>query len=99
MTVAPFVLKVSEGRENSPMRILIIEDEARMLELLRKGLYESGYTVMTAPDGEVGLEIALAHDFSAIVLDIGAGTTGTQALHSFVDADCAGRRRRHHSRT
>jgi DNA-binding response OmpR family regulator len=71
MTVAPFVLKVSEGRENSPMRILIIEDEARMLELLRKGLYESGYTVMTAPDGEVGLEIALAHDFSAIVLDIG----------------------------
>ena len=53
------------------MRILVIEDETRMLELLRKGLYESGYTVMTASDGETGLEIALAHDFSAIVLDIG----------------------------
>jgi DNA-binding response OmpR family regulator len=53
------------------MRILVIEDEARMLELLRKGLYESGYTVMTASDGETGLEIALAHEFSAIVLDIG----------------------------
>jgi len=57
--------------ENTSMRILVIEDETRMLELLRKGLYESGYTVMTASDGETGLEIALAHDFSAIVLDIG----------------------------
>jgi DNA-binding response OmpR family regulator len=53
------------------MRILIIEDEVRMSELLRKGLYESGYTVMTAADGETGLEIALAHEFNAIVLDIG----------------------------
>jgi DNA-binding response OmpR family regulator len=53
------------------MRVLIVEDEPRMLELLRKGLYESGYTVMTAPDGETGLEIALAYDFNAIVLDIG----------------------------
>jgi DNA-binding response OmpR family regulator len=53
------------------MRVLIIEDETRMLELLRKGLYESGYTVMTAADGETGLEIALAHEFNAIVLDIG----------------------------
>ncbi|MGA9673187.1 MAG: response regulator transcription factor [Terracidiphilus sp.] len=53
------------------MRILIIEDEIRMLELLRKGLYESGYTVMTAADGDTGLEAALAHEFNAIVLDIG----------------------------
>jgi DNA-binding response OmpR family regulator len=53
------------------MRILVIEDEIRMQELLRKGLYESGYTVMTASDGETGLQAALAHDFSAIVLDIG----------------------------
>ncbi len=53
------------------MRILIIEDEPRMLELLRKGLYEHGFTVMTAPDGETGLDIATAHEFDSIVLDIG----------------------------
>jgi DNA-binding response OmpR family regulator len=53
------------------MRILIIEDEFRMLELLRRGLYEAGYTVMTASDGETGLAMAMAHDFQAIVLDIG----------------------------
>ncbi len=55
----------------SLMRILIVEDEPRMLELLRKGLYEHGYTVMTAADGETGLEIAMVHELDAIVLDIG----------------------------
>jgi DNA-binding response OmpR family regulator len=53
------------------MRILIVEDEPRMLELLRKGLHEHGYAVMIAADGETGLEIATAHEFDAIVLDIG----------------------------
>jgi len=43
----------------------------RMLELLRKGLYERDFAVMTAVDGETGLEIATAHTFDAIVLDIG----------------------------
>ncbi len=53
------------------MRILIVEDEPRMLELLSKGLYEYGFTVMTAEDGETGLEIATVHEFDSIVLDIG----------------------------
>lgn len=53
------------------MRILIVEDEPRMLDLLSKGLYEYGFTVMTAADGERGLEIATVHEFDSIVLDIG----------------------------
>jgi DNA-binding response OmpR family regulator len=53
------------------MRILIVEDEPRMLELLRKGLYEHGFTVMAAADGESGLETATAYELDAIVLDIG----------------------------
>lgn len=53
------------------MRTLVIEDEPRMLELLRKGLYEYGFTVLTAADGETGLELAMAHEFDSIVLDIG----------------------------
>jgi DNA-binding response OmpR family regulator len=53
------------------MRILVVEDESRMLELLRKGLYEHGFTVMTAADGVTGLEIATHHECDAIVLDIG----------------------------
>jgi len=53
------------------MRILIIEDEPRMLHLLRTGLYEQGFTVMTAADGVDGLEIATSVEFDAILLDIG----------------------------
>jgi DNA-binding response OmpR family regulator len=53
------------------MRTLVIEDEPRMLELLCKGLYEHGFTVMTANDGESGLQTALAHELDSIVLDIG----------------------------
>jgi DNA-binding response OmpR family regulator len=68
------------------MRILIVEDEPRMLELLRKGLYEHGFTVMTAADGETGLEIALVHELDAVVLDIGLpkldGYALMQALRS-----------------
>jgi DNA-binding response OmpR family regulator len=52
------------------MRVLIVEDEPRMLELLRQGLYERGFTVMSAADGAAGLEIATTHEFDAIVLDI-----------------------------
>jgi DNA-binding response OmpR family regulator len=53
------------------MRILIVEDEPHMLELLRTGLHERGFAVMTAADGETGLEIATSHQFDSIVLDIG----------------------------
>jgi DNA-binding response OmpR family regulator len=67
-------------KDTEPMRILIIEDEPRMLELLCKGLYESGFTVMTAADGEIGLAMATAHELDAIVLDIGLPKMNGYAL-------------------
>ena len=33
------------------MRLLVVEDELRMLELLRRGLTEEGHTVFCAADG------------------------------------------------
>lgn len=53
------------------MRILVIEDEPRLLQLLQQGLRERGCAVMTARDGRSGLEAAVACNFDAIVLDIG----------------------------
>jgi DNA-binding response OmpR family regulator len=52
------------------MRILVIEDESRMVDLLRRGLREHGYTVMTAQDGSDGLALAQEHPFDVIVLDL-----------------------------
>jgi len=52
------------------MRILVIEDERKMAELLRKGLEEEGHVVSVAFDGNLGLETARSFEFDAIVLDV-----------------------------
>jgi DNA-binding response OmpR family regulator len=52
------------------MNLLIVEDEARMADLLRKGLTEEGHTVTCAADGAEGLALAKGYEFDAIVLDV-----------------------------
>ncbi len=52
------------------MNLLVVEDEPRMVELLRRGLGEEGHTVMCAPDGSEGLSLARTYEFDAIILDI-----------------------------
>ena len=52
------------------MKILVIEDEAHVLEVLRRGLQEANYEVETAADGEVGLNLALAGGYDLILLDV-----------------------------
>ena len=51
------------------MRILIIEDERKAAEFLRKGLTESGFIADTAEDGEEGLLKALSVDYDLVILD------------------------------
>ena len=52
------------------MKLLVIEDERRMVELLRRGLSEEGHTVVCAFDGREGLDYARNYDFDAIILDV-----------------------------
>lgn len=47
-----------------------MEDEARMVELLRRGLTEEGHTVVCASNGREGLELARAYEFDVIILDV-----------------------------
>ena len=53
-----------------PVKLLVVEDEPRMLELLRRGLTEEGHTVTCASDGGEGWELARAYEFDALVLDV-----------------------------
>lgn len=39
------------------LRILVVEDESRVADLLKIGLEENGYQVMVAYDGEMGLRL------------------------------------------
>jgi two-component system OmpR family response regulator len=52
------------------MRLLIVEDEPRLLRTLAKALREEGYAVDTAENGEDGLFKATTCDYDAVVLDV-----------------------------
>lgn len=52
------------------MRLLIIEDEKPLANVLKKGFEENAFTVDLAFDGEDGLFRAEYYDFDAIILDI-----------------------------
>jgi two-component system, OmpR family, response regulator len=52
------------------MRLLVVEDEARLAHALRRGLTADGFTVEVAGDGDSGLELARHGDFDAVLLDI-----------------------------
>lgn len=52
------------------MRILVIEDEPKLGDYLRKGLAESGFAVDLARTGIEGRNQALDGDYDALVLDV-----------------------------
>jgi DNA-binding response OmpR family regulator len=52
------------------VNLLVVEDEPRMLELLRRGLSEEGHKVVCAGDGSEGWELARGSMFDAVVLDV-----------------------------
>ena len=52
------------------MQILVVEDEQRMAELLRRTLQEEGHQVIMASDGKEGFEIARSSPFDVIILDV-----------------------------
>jgi DNA-binding response OmpR family regulator len=52
------------------MRLLVVEDEPRMLELLRRGLTEDGHTVLCAADGDRARLNLRQQEFDVVVLDV-----------------------------
>ena len=52
------------------MRILIVEDDRKIADLLTKGLREAGYAVDVVLDGDEGLNHGLNNHYDAAVLDL-----------------------------
>lgn len=52
------------------MRLLIVEDEARLADTLRQLLYRQGYTADVCHDGVSGLDNALTGIYDLVVLDV-----------------------------
>jgi len=81
-------------RERTDMKILVVEDDVRLANVIRRGLLEAGHVVDVVYDGPGGEASAIALAYDAIVLDVNlpgkdgfavarairAGTTATPIL-------------------
>ena len=52
------------------MRLLVVEDDAKIASFVVRGLREAGFAVDHAPDGEQGLLLAETTDYDAAVVDV-----------------------------
>ena len=53
-----------------PKKVLIVEDEKNIVDILRFNLQKEGYTTLEAYDGKAGLELALGENPDLILLDL-----------------------------
>jgi DNA-binding response OmpR family regulator len=63
-------LKIQGGAMSSKPKILVVDDDVRMVQVLRVLLEESGYTVISAFNGKEGLRAAYAEHPDLVLLDI-----------------------------
>ncbi len=57
------------GDNTGTMRILVVEDEARLARLISRVLAEEGYAVETQDNGRQALVLALAEEFDLLIVD------------------------------
>jgi DNA-binding response OmpR family regulator len=68
----------SDSPKDSDMRILIIEDEQKLAEILLRSLRGEGFTVDNAPTADDGFHLAASDNYDLVILDLllpdGSGT-------------------------
>ena len=52
------------------MKILLVEDDAKITSFVTKGLQEQGFSVDAVADGDAGYRHALEHAYDVLILDI-----------------------------
>jgi DNA-binding response OmpR family regulator len=71
------------------VRILVVEDEPKVAEAVRKGLEAEGYTATVAATGEDGFFLATTQVFDLIVLDLMLpGRGGLEILEALRERRC-----------
>lgn len=71
-------------------RVLVIEDEQKMADLIKRGLEEEGMSIEIAGDGEAGLAAIRSGEFDLVVLDL--GLPGRNGLEIAREIRASGRR-------
>jgi len=57
-------------KRSAPRRVLVVDDEPHVRELVTRALAAGGYEIESAADGNVGLALALAGDYQLVILDL-----------------------------
>lgn len=57
--------------DSSSQRILLVEDDMRIVDFVRRGLKADGYSVEVAGSGQEALTLASQGEFDVIILDLG----------------------------
>ena len=72
---------MTTGNKNKA-KVLIVDDEIRVREILTRKLSDNGYHCLTAPDGNSALKLLKAEPFELVLLDIMMpGKSGSEVLH------------------
>jgi CheY-like chemotaxis protein/two-component sensor histidine kinase len=73
--------EIDEPIEKDASKVLVIDDDASVRDLMRRTLSKEGFHVITAAGGEEGLDLAAKHRPDAITLDVQMpGMDGWDAL-------------------
>jgi heavy metal response regulator len=70
------------------MRLLLVEDEEKVINFVQRGLAAERFAVDVARDGQGGLELAQSYDYDVIILDLLLpGMDGTEVLRKIRRTD------------
>jgi adenylate cyclase len=87
-TVQPLSVSAAAAEAAHPSRILVVDDNAANRDVLERRLLREGHQVTTARNGVTALELALAHEFDLILLDlIMPEMSGFEVLRRFKAAE------------
>ena len=66
----PFDYTQGHLEQGRTMRILVVEDEHKIANSIKKGLQQESFAVDVAYDGEQGFDLATTEDYDVVVLDL-----------------------------
>jgi CheY-like chemotaxis protein len=86
----PAPVPMAESDDGESLRVLVVDDEPEVADMLRETLEQAGYEVATAESGAVALELLAEARFDAIVSDMRMpdmdGVALWQAVHERLPA-------------
>lgn len=84
---------VAGSAHNVAVRILLVEDDARMRALVERGLSEQGHGVVTAGSGPEAINVAAGREFDVFVIDVMLpGAAASRSSAACASTACARRR-------